>query len=99
MIIYTTNILALPLMLLIWIVELFLVLSAIRLALSHLSNVRAQGACTALQRYTDPVPEAIHGWLSRRWQKPVPAWLPWLIVIVSSLLLRHFLIWMAVRTF
>ena len=99
MIVYTTNILALPLMLLIWIVELFLVISAIRLVLGHLNSVRAQGTCAALQRFTDPVPEAIHGWLSRRRQKPVPAWLPWLIVTVSSLLLRHILIWMAVRTF
>jgi len=98
MIIYTTNILALPLMVLIWTMDMFLVLSAIRLVLGHLSNARARGARAGLQRITDSVPEAISGWLSRRRQKPVPPWLPWLIVFIAAFLVQHLLIWTVIST-
>ena len=97
MTIHYVHILALPVLLLIWSIDLWLLLASVRLILGWIPA--AGRACQALSRLTDPVPQVVHGWLSRRRQKPVPAWLPWLIVTVSSLLLRHILIWMAVRTF
>lgn len=100
MIIFTTNtsIFALPVLLAIWALDLYLLLAAIPLILSRISGDRPNHWCMSLRQFTDPIPMAIHRWLMRRRTTPIPGWMPWLIVILGCLVLRHLLIWTALKT-
>ncbi len=98
MIIYTTNILALPLILLVWAIDLYLLLAGIRLLLSRIRSSRTHSFCLVIRRFTDPLPCAVRQWLSTRQTKPVPNWLPWLIVGAGAVLIRHILILIMFRT-
>jgi len=93
MIIHTTNILALPLILAVWCIDMFLLLAAIRFVLSKIAAAQTGGLCLTLQRVTDPIPTAVHRRLMRQRTTPIPGWLPWLIVILACLVFRHLLIW------
>jgi len=90
--IYITNPLALPLMLLIWTIDMFLLLSGIRLILGQVDTRWAKETSALLIRLTDPVPDTICGWLSRR-RRPVPIWLPWMVIFLAAIVTRHLLIW------
>ena len=96
MTIHYVHILALPVLLLIWSIDLWLLLASVRLILGWIPA--AGRACQALSRLTDPVPQVVHGWLSRRGHKPVPTWLLWLIVLLAALVVRHLLVWSVIST-
>ena len=100
MIIFTTNmsIFALPFLLAIWAMDLYLLLASIRLILPRISGDRPSRWCMTLRQFTDPIPEAIGRWLSARGARSTPNWLPWVIVILGSLVLRHLLIWIVFKT-
>jgi len=91
MIIYTTSILVLPIVILIWVLDTYLLLVAARHLLRCLSGDRAVRACSCLQQYTDPPADAVHHWLRSRRVRAVPSWLPWLLVITAVVVLRHLL--------
>ena len=93
MIIYTTNIPAALLILAVWCIDLYLLLAGVRFVLSRMNTTQTNGLCLTLQRFTDPIPTALHRRLMRRRTVPIPKWLPWLIVILGGLILRHLLIW------
>ena len=101
MIIYTTNmsIFALPFLLAIWALDLYLILASIRLILPHIRGDRPSRWCMTLQSFTDPCPDALRRWLEARRSKPTPSWLPWLTVILGVLVLRHLLIWTVLGIF
>jgi hypothetical protein len=89
MIIYTTNILAGPVLLLVWGIDLFLLLAGIRVVLARISA--ASSICHSLQQVTDPLPNAIGRWIAARRREPAPRWLPWLIVALAALIVRQLL--------
>ena len=96
MIIHTTNIIALPMILLIWAIDIYLLLAGIRLILRHIPA--ASGVCQGIAKFTDPVPDAIGRWLTSRRHKPVPTWLPWLLICIAAVLIRQLLILMVFGT-
>ena len=94
MIIYSTNtsILTLPLLIIIWCIDAYLILTSLRLLLAHFHSARANRWRSSLQPFTDPLPRALENFLSFKRDKPLPQWLPWLLAITGSLILRHLLL-------
>jgi len=96
MIIRTTNILAGPLVLLIWVIDVYLFLACIRLILSRLPSTQNSRFCHGIKLFTDAIPEITCNYLLKYRRKPVPAWMPWAVVIVAGVVARHLLIWIIV---
>ena len=94
MTIHASNIFAAPLVLIIWAIDCYVFVSVIRLLLGCRQG-QASKARLALQNITDPIPQAVHRWLSARWAVPPRPWLPWLIVLVTAAIVRHVLVWAA----
>lgn len=90
MIIHSLNILVFPALLVVWILDIYVLTIGIRLILSRIPA--AGGVCQGLRRFTDPIPDAIGSWLTAKFHKPVRAWIPWVLVGLASLLIRHMLI-------
>jgi len=99
MILYTTNIVAIPLLLTLWALDVYLFLTVVRLILGRIRNSKVVRVSLALAPLTDPLPNTLSHWLLARRSKPVPLWLPWLIVVFGCLILRHLLIWIVLKTF
>ena len=91
MIIYTTNmtIFALPVLLVIWALELYLFLVLLRLILQNLSGEKAQQFCQGLRQFTDYPPQLVNRRLSGR---STPPWVGWAVVIVGAIVTRYVLI-------
>ena len=96
MMVYTTNILAVPLVLLIWALDLYLFLAAARLLAGRFSGQKAAQLCSGLQPFTDPMPHAVERWIASRTRRSIPTWLPWGIVIVAAMFVRQSLAWVIV---
>ena len=92
MIIYTMSILMLPLIFLVWAVDVYLFLAALRLILPLFAAPWANRVCKGLGPLVDPVPNAIRRWLARRKDDPGPAWLPWAITLGGSIVLKHLIL-------
>ena len=99
MIVYSTHILAAPVVLVIWALDMYIFLSSARFVLRRLSAGWARRICTGLKPFTDPVPNAIERYFLKNRSKPVPAWLPWLVAMCAILVARHLLVSMVFRTF
>jgi len=95
MVVHTTNILILPLMLLAWLIDVYLLLAGVRLVLGRMKGTGPAHACEWLQQVTDPVPAVVCHWLEQRCARPAPPWLPWLVVLIGGLLARHLAVWLA----
>ena len=93
MTIHAPNIFAAPLVLIIWAIDCYVFASVIRLLLGRCRQAQASKAGLALQSVTDPIPQALRRWLSARRAAPAPPWLPWLIVFVTAVTVRHALAW------
>ena len=90
--VYTTNILALPLILIIWALDMYLFLLMVYSVLTRLSGERARQLCLCLKPLTDPLPQAVRRWLGQHTSKPVKQWVPWAVVIFAGLIVRHLLV-------
>ena len=86
--IYFTNILAGPLVLILWLIDAYLFVSSVRLLLGQFQGASSLAACETLQRFTDPLPQALRSWLARRRSGPTSMWSAWLIVLLGGLVLR-----------
>jgi len=98
MIVYRTSILALPIVILIWVLDTYLIMTAARHLLRRSSGDRAVRACSCLRHFTDPPAEAVRHWLLLRTARAVPSWLPWLFVITVVVVIRHLLAMIVVPT-
>ena len=92
MIIHTTNIIAGPLVLVIWAIDVYLLLVSVRLIAGRLQGVCCNRLCQGLKPLTDPLPEAIQRRIVRWKRKTAPIWVPWLIVILGAIITRHLLV-------
>ena len=92
MVVHTTNILALPLLLVVWAIDAYLFLACIRLGCSLFKGSGAGRLRTTLQPVTDPLPEAISRWLAWHLKKPLPLWLSWLLVFLLGMVLRQLIL-------
>ena len=90
--IYTTNILAVPLVIALWALDMYLFLLIAYSVLTRLSGERASQLCSCLKLFTEPLPQVVKRWLGRHTSTPVKQWVPWAVVILACLIIRHVLI-------
>ena len=93
---YTTNILALPLVLTIWALDMYLFLLMVYSVSTRLSGKRASQLCSCLKPFMCPLPQAVRRWLGRHTATPVKQWVPWAVVIFAGLIIRYLLVLMIV---
>ena len=98
MIIYTTNILMLPVLLAASAVDLYLGLAFLRLGLGTFQRGGPARLCRHLVPLTDWAPATVQQWLASRRTGSLPGWIPWLVVIAAGLMLRHVLLAVALGT-
>ena len=93
MIIYThpVHLFAMPFLLAVGLIDLYLLVTALRLITAQLASPGACRIDTAISQFTDPLPNAIRRWLQGRTNRITPAWAPWLIVIGSLIVIRSLL--------
>lgn len=87
--IYVFNTTAGPLVLIIRLIDAYLFVASVRLLLERFEGASSLAACRTLQRFTDPLPRALHRWVTRRRKRPTPAWVAWLIVLLGGMALRY----------
>ena len=92
MMIHPVNILALPLVILLWTVDVYLFVAGLRLLLGQLSATRDSRVCQALQQIVDPLVLCVNQKLVAWRDRPGPRWIPWTTVIVGGLIVRHLLL-------
>ena len=92
MIVTTTNIFLAPVAVVIWAVDVYLFLAALRLILSLFSASWAERLCRPLKNLVDLVPNAIRQWLEDHKDNPGPTWLPWVITLGGGIVLKHLLL-------
>jgi len=95
--IYTTNILVIPFLIVLWSIDLYLILAGARLILGRLRNPRAARLSSVLREFTDWMPQRVARWLSTRGRRPIASWIPWATVIVIGLVTRHLLVLAVMR--
>ena len=89
---YTTNILASPLLAALWVLDTYLNLIFLRLFLSYVPTAWARQIRQWLDPITDPVPRWMGKKLSVYRRQSIPIWLLWLGTIVVLMALRHLVI-------
>ena len=89
---YTTNILAVPLVLIIWAVDIYLLGLLARGILRYLPNERASQLHFCLKQFTEPPLRIVKHRLQQHAAKRIKPWLPWAIVALASLIIRHLLV-------
>jgi uncharacterized protein YggT (Ycf19 family) len=96
MMIYTTNVFAAPLIMVVWAIDVYVFMFSLRLLLSQLPSTLDSRFCRGLGLFTDPVVETVRRWLFKYRRKPVANWMPCLTVVLAGLIVRHLLIWVVV---
>lgn len=96
MIIHSTSIFASPLIMMIWVIDIYLFLASVRFVASQYPRTRNSRVCQGLKLIIDPLSNAVDRKLARLRRKSSPVWMPWLIVIVLAFFARHFLIWVVI---
>lgn len=84
MIVYSTNVLFLPLVLLLCSIDAYLLIASLRLLLVRVGD---GSLGRALEPLTDSLPNALNDWISANY-RPVSSGISWAVVIVSMLMLR-----------
>ena len=92
MIIHTTNAFAGPFLLLVWLLDFYLIVSSIRLVLPWVGTDWAQRTALRLAPIVDPIPTAVSRAMSPRGGRPLPTWLPWVIVFFAAMMVRQALV-------
>lgn len=90
--IFTTSIIAVPLLIIVWTLDSYLFLATARLLLTRLGGHRTATLGLVLQPLTESIPYCVQRWLSARQVRPIPLWVSWAIVIGGAMILRHLLI-------
>lgn len=90
-----THIMAVPFVLAASLIDLYLLLSAIRLLLGRFVGDRGTRSWQAVAGITDPLPDAAQRWLTRIRRRPAPMWAAWLVVFFLAITARQALLWVA----
>lgn len=96
MIIHTTSVIAGPLVLVVWLIDIYLLLISIRLLTSKLKGICFSRICQNLKPVTDPIPQIIHHKIVGFRHRQVPELISWLIVVSVLFCARHGVIWIIV---
>ncbi len=89
-----TDFIAIPLALLLWFVDFYVLMVLLRLGLGWLPPTRDGDLCLRLHRSIDPVARFLNGRLSSWCAKPVRKWCGWAFLVGSGLVLHCMLIWL-----
>jgi len=89
---YVTNPFCLPLLFMVWVIELYLFAAFVRLVMTQIPSARQSNLYQQIRLLTDFMPEAVAKRLPKGKEQSSPTWLAWLIVLVSGIILRHLLI-------
>lgn len=90
--IITTNILALPLVLLLWSLDAFIMLASARLVLGQLAADWAGRLSRSLAPLTDWAPDHLRRIGAHWFKRSIPSWAGWVIVIGAAMILRNVLV-------
>jgi len=86
------NLFNLLLLILRWLIEFYLFLTALRLAMSLVAGCRQSQCYGQVKLLTDPFPKLVGKYLTKKRKAPTQLWLSWLIVISTMFVLRQILI-------
>ena len=87
-----TNILSLPLLLVVWLIDAYLLLVLIRCILSRIPQARDNQVCRQVGLLTDPLPQWLGRQLHRVHHKDLSAAVEWGLLIVLLVVIKHVLI-------
>ncbi len=94
MIFYTTNNLHVgPLFMVLLAIDIYLALVAFQFLLTQILGKSVRNRYETLHRIVVGPVRAAENRLVRWRGTPIPAWLPWVVVIVGILVIRHLLVW------
>jgi hypothetical protein len=88
----TTNLLSLPFLLLIWIIEAYLFFLAARFVLGWSASTRQSYFYQNAKLLTDPLPNMVNKLFAKLRNRSTPSWLSWVIVISFMCILRQLLV-------
>jgi len=91
---YTTNILALPMVLILWVLVAYADLLVLRLILHPIGRPWARRVVAGLEPITDPLVLAVGRRLSVYRKQPLPSWLAWVATMISVLVIRS--VWLEI---
>ena len=86
------NLFNLLLLLLRWLIEFYLFLTALRLTMYLNASCRRSHCYGQVKLLTDPFPKLVGKHLAKPKKAPTQPWLCWLIVIVAAFVLRQILV-------
>jgi hypothetical protein len=89
MIIFSNNLAHLPVFILLWVINGYLLLVAARFLIAN--TIKACPLDQALRQLTDPLPVAAERWIGRVTRKRPQRWAIWLMVVGALLLVQHLL--------
>ena len=92
MIIITHNLLALPLSLIVLALDTYLLVVFLRLLLARLKGLGPARYSSLLAPLTDPPCAAVQRWLAAHLRQPIPAWLPWAVLVGGILTIQQILV-------
>ncbi len=88
----TVNILALPVVLGIWVVDLYLLALLVRGILNGLPSGGGSPFRLWLKQVTDPLLRTVRDRFQRHVAKPIKPWALWAGIAIAGLVIRHFLL-------
>ena len=94
--IITTHLFNLPLLIVSWLIEFYLFLTALRLVMSLSESARKSQYYYHFKLLTDPLPNMVSGFLIKKRKASTPSWISWLIVISAACVLRQILVTMVI---
>ena len=94
--IISTHLFNLPFLILSWLIEFYLFLTALRLVMSLSQSARQSQYYHQFKLLTDPLPKMVSRFLNKKRDASTPSWLSWLIVISAACVLRQILVLMVV---
>jgi len=97
MIIHTTNAVAGPFLLLVWLLDFYVCVACARFLFAQVNNDWARRAAAKLAPIADSVPDAIARAIAQQGISPIPRWLLWLIVIICTVFIRSTLLTFALH--
>ena len=94
--IITTHLFHFPFLIVTWLIEFYLFLTALRLVMSLSESARQSQYYHQFKLLTDPLPKMVSGFLTKKRKASTPSWISWLFVISAACVLRQVLVTMVI---
>ena len=87
-----TSIFKLPLLLGIWLIDTYYILSVIRIIVANIPEYCDSSLHRRLKHLTDWLPDKVSKCVARASSASIQPWLPWIIAILALLIVRQILV-------